>query len=117
MDENRIVAEIEKIDGVISSTAGSSSKDSNAGFQKGDVFKGIDTKSKNLSIKEVANQAFLWAGIIAVLVIVISGVQYVISVGDSAKVTRAKNTLTYAIVGLLIVIFAFTIVNFVIGAV
>ena len=40
---------------------------------------------------------------------------YVTSTGDAGRVTKAKNLLTYAIVGLIIILSAFAITNFVIG--
>jgi len=58
---------------------------------------------------------YLLAGIIAVIVIIISGFKYVASGGDSGAVASAKNTLLYAIVGLVVVILAFTITQFVVG--
>lgn len=89
----------------------------NAGFSKEKAFTGVDTSTKNLDMTKVLNSVFIWAGIICVLIIVVSGIMYVTSAGDSGKVTRAKNAITYALVGLGIIIFAFSIVNFVIGAV
>ena len=55
-------------------------------------------------------------GIIAVIMLIIGGIRYVISGGDSKKVTDAKNTVLYAIIGLVIAFLAFAIVNFVISA-
>lgn len=56
-------------------------------------------------------------GAVAVLVIVIAGVQFIISSGEPAKVAAARNTILYAIVGLVIVIFAASIVNFVLNGI
>ena len=61
------------------------------------------------------NMAYFIAGVLAVVMIIWGGVTYTISSGDSGKVTKAKNILTYSIVGLVIVLVAFTITNFVIG--
>ncbi len=54
-------------------------------------------------------------GAVSVIMIIIGGLRYITSSGDSANVTAAKNTILYAIVGLVIVIFAQTIVKFVVG--
>ena len=54
-------------------------------------------------------------GAIAVLIIAIAGFQYIISAGDSAKIAKAKDAIIYALIGLTISAFAFTIVTFVIG--
>jgi hypothetical protein len=48
--------------------------------------------------------------------LIIGGIKYVVSGGDSKKVTDAKNTVLYAIIGLVIAVFAYAIVNFVISA-
>jgi uncharacterized membrane protein YuzA (DUF378 family) len=61
------------------------------------------------------NIVYLIAGIAAVIVIILSGIKYTTSGGDSGAVASAKNTLLYAIVGLVVVILAFTITQFVIG--
>lgn len=53
-------------------------------------------------------------GIVAAIVIVIGGVNYMTSAGDSGKLQKAKNTILYAVVGLIISVLAFAIVNFVI---
>jgi len=53
-------------------------------------------------------------GAVSVIMIIIGGFRYIISGGDSTGVTAAKNTILYAIVGLVIVIFAQVIVRFVI---
>ena len=56
----------------------------------------------------------LWAiGLISVIMIIIGGIRYATSNGDSNAVTGAKNTIMYAVIGLVIAIFAYAIVNFV----
>jgi len=56
-------------------------------------------------------------GIVAVIMIIISGFKYISSSGDTNKVASAKNTIVYAIVGLIIVVCAQLIVQFVIKGV
>ena len=56
-------------------------------------------------------------GAVAVLIIVIAGLQYVLSGGDPQKTSRAKDTILYAAIGLVVAVMAFTIVTFVIGKV
>ena len=51
---------------------------------------------------------------IAVVMIIMGGIQYTTSSGDTAKVTKAKNTILYGVIGLVIALLAFAIVNFVI---
>ena len=54
-------------------------------------------------------------GTVSVIMIIIGGLRYIISGGDSTGVTAAKNTILYAIVGLVIVLFSQIIVRFVIS--
>ena len=56
------------------------------------------------------------AGMVATAFIVYGGITYSTSNGDPAKVKRGRSILTFSIVGLLVVLLAFSIVNFVIGA-
>ena len=67
-------------------------------------------------IKNILDTVYLWIGIIAVIVIVIGGIRYMTSTGDSQKIQGAKNTIMYAIIGLIVTLMAFAITNFVIGA-
>lgn len=54
-------------------------------------------------------------GVISVIMIIVGGFRYITSGGASDKVTGAKNTIIYALIGLVIVALAQFIVNFVIG--
>ena len=56
-------------------------------------------------------------GIISVAVIVIGGISFATSQGDTAKTTKAKNTVLYGVVGLVVALLAFAIVNFVLKSV
>ena len=53
-------------------------------------------------------------GLVAVVVIIFGGVQYMTSAGDSGKVKKAKDTILYGVIGLIICIVAAAIVNFVV---
>jgi len=64
--------------------------------------------------KQITNVVLYIVGVIAVIMLIIGGIKYVISGGDAKKVTDAKNTVLYAIIGLIIAFLAFAIVNFVI---
>lgn len=52
-------------------------------------------------------------GILAAGMIVYGGITYIISTGDAAKLTRAKNTIIYGVVGVVVASLAYTIVYFV----
>jgi hypothetical protein len=48
--------------------------------------------------------------------LIIGGIRYVVSGGDSSAVTSAKNTILYAVVGIVVALLAYALVNFVIGS-
>jgi len=52
-------------------------------------------------------------GAIAVIMLIIGGIRYVTSGGNAASVTAAKNTILYAIIGIIVALLAYAIVNFV----
>jgi hypothetical protein len=64
--------------------------------------------------KTVTNVLLFIIGAISVIMLIIGGIRYVVSGGDSAAVTSAKNTILYAVVGIVVAILAFALVNFVI---
>lgn len=68
-------------------------------------------------LKNVINVLSLLVGIITVIMIIISGFRYVTSGGDSGKVASAKNTLIYALIGLVVVALSQGIVLFVLNKV
>jgi len=68
-------------------------------------------------IKSVLKILSWVVGVISIIMIVIAGFMYVTSGGDAGKIGTAKNTLIYAIVGIVIVAFAQAIVQFVLGRV
>jgi len=71
--------------------------------------------SLNTLITNVVNVFSIIVGIIAVIMIIIGGFKYITSGGDSGNVTGAKNTILYAIVGLVIVALAQFVVKFVLA--
>lgn len=75
-----------------------------------------DTENKvNRLITNVINIFSVIVGIVAVIMIIIGGFRYIVSGGDSGNVTSAKNTILYAIIGLVIVAFAQFVVKFILG--
>jgi hypothetical protein len=81
------------------------SGDSNGGVSGG--LQGIASK--------VVNFLSVIVGVVAVIMIIVGGFRYITSGGESSNVSGAKNTLIYAIVGLIIVALAQFIVHFVLG--
>jgi hypothetical protein len=66
-------------------------------------------------IKAVINTALMVLGMIAVLMIVIGGIRYTTSNGESSKIKEAKDTILYSVIGVVVAILSYTIVNFVLG--
>lgn len=67
-------------------------------------------------IQDMFNWAYTVAGIVAVVFIIKSGFEYVISRGDSSKIQKATRSIVYSVVGLIIVLLAAAITAFVINA-
>ena len=97
-----------------------------SGSVSAQVSKGIDTattsemKGKSIDgdkglIKTVVN-VLLWAvGVLSVIMIIFSGFRYITSAGDTSKTKSARSTLIYSVVGLIVAIMAWAIVNMVIN--
>lgn len=64
----------------------------------------------------LSNVMLFLVGAISVIMVVIGGLRYVISGGNTTNVGAAKNTILYAVVGLVISLLAYAIINFVIGS-
>lgn len=64
-------------------------------------------------IKAVINFGLALGAVVAVAFIIISGIRYITSNGDQIRIAQARQTITYAIIGLVIVVLAYAIVNFV----
>ena len=94
-----------------------------ASSSKGNVSPGTGRKTELVQVDPNAdlqgNVTNIINGVIAVLgfacvvVMIIGGVQYMTSAGDTGKVTKAKNTILYGLIGLVVCVLAFAIVNFV----
>ena len=68
-------------------------------------------------VRNIVNTLIFVAGIIAVIFIIVGGLRYILSQGDEKAVEGAKNTVLYSVIGLVVVILAYAIVNFVLGGV
>lgn len=69
----------------------------------------------NQLVASVVNLFSVVVGVVSVIMIIYGGFRYIISGGDTGNVTSAKNTILYAIIGLVIVAFAQFIVKFVLA--
>lgn len=66
------------------------------------------------SVTGIINAVIGALGIVCVVVMIIGGVNYMTSSGDAGKVKKAKDTILYGLIGLVVCVLAFAIVNFVI---
>jgi len=71
--------------------------------------------SVNDLVTTIVNILLFVIGAISVVMIIIGGIMYATSSGDSGQVTKAKNTLLYAVIGLVVAFAAFAIVNWVVA--
>lgn len=94
-----------------------------AGFNKGlsdgaEAAQGRDQPDRldgsNGIFTTITNILLFIIGAVAVIMLIIGGIRYVTSGGDSTAVTAAKNTILYAVVGIVVAIIAYAVVNFVI---
>lgn len=69
-------------------------------------------KTADSVIQGIINFLLMLAAIISVIVIIVGGFRYSTSGGDANQVTAAKNTILYAVIGLVVSLFAWSIVNF-----
>jgi hypothetical protein len=77
-----------------------------------------DGQSNTTDIQQIVRNVvnvLLWVvGIASVIMLIVGGIRYVVSAGDQNAVQGAKNTILYAIVGLVVAFLAFALINFVI---
>ena len=101
-------------------TASASAACSKANTAKGQVQRGIgatgsecDDSGVNKFIRAIVQILSIIVGVAAIIMIIVAGFKYMTSAGDSNKVEQAKNTLVYAIVGIIIAALAQFLVKFV----
>ncbi len=89
-----------------------------------DCSQGKDTQSSlftedddgNSLFETVANVLLFLIGAVSVIMLIVGGFRYVLSGGDSTQVTSAKNTILYAVIGIIVALLAYAIVNFVVSS-
>ena len=72
-------------------------------------------KNANSAFTGVLNAVYGWAGITCVVVIIVAAYIYTTSAGNASNTKLAKDAITYALIGLVVVMMAFVITQFVIG--
>ncbi len=68
------------------------------------------------TFRTITNVMLFVIGAVSVIMLIIGGLRYVVSGGDSTAVQNAKNTILYAIVGVIVAILAYAAVSFVISS-
>lgn len=69
----------------------------------------------NNVLGDVMSSVFVFIGALAVLFMLVGAARFVTANGEPGKISQAKNTLIYAVVGIIVSALGFTIVQFVIG--
>lgn len=69
----------------------------------------------NGTLSKVATALAIVAGIVSVIFVIVGGIKYIFSGGDSSATSSAKNTILYALVGLVVAVLAREIIMFVLG--
>lgn len=69
----------------------------------------------NTTLANILTTVYAWAGIVAVIVIIVAGFYYTTSSGDTAGLQRAKLAIIGSAVGLIVIIMAFAITQFILG--
>ncbi len=67
------------------------------------------------SFQGILNAIIGVLALVAVVVMIVGGISYMTSSGDAGKVKKAKDTILYGLIGLIVCVLAFAIVNFVIS--
>jgi uncharacterized membrane protein len=62
----------------------------------------------------IINLLIFIVGAVSILMVIIGGLRYVLSGGDSAGVKSAKDTILYAIIGVIVAAIAYALVNFIV---
>ena len=65
-------------------------------------------------VHTLTNGLILITGAVAVLFVIIGGLKYVLTAGDPKSIQSAKNTVLYAVIGVVVAVMAAAIVNFII---
>ena len=66
--------------------------------------------------QKIVNVLLFLIGSVSVIMLIVGGFRYVVSAGDSGKVTEAKNTIMYSIIGLVVAFLAFGMIRFVVSS-
>jgi len=74
---------------------------------------GVPTSPLRDMITKISSIALTLIGVIAVLVLIIGGFQYITAAGNPEAVGKAKGTIMYAIIGIIVALLSYTIIYFI----
>jgi hypothetical protein len=77
--------------------------------------KSLPKATVTTSMSSVLKVVFTFVGIISVIFVAIGGLKYTLSSGDPQQIKQAKETILYALIGLVLAVSMFTIISFVLG--
>ncbi len=73
-----------------------------------------DVQADSAHLQGILNTVLGVMGAVGVLIVVVAGLRLIFSQGDPSVVTATRNTIIYTLVGLVVIMFVFAIVNFVV---
>lgn len=75
----------------------------------------IQQSADNATVQNIFNVVLALAGAVAVAFVVFGGIKYTLSQGEQNQIKQAKDTILYALIGIVVVLASFMLVNYVIG--
>jgi len=96
-------------------SASTTSKEACAIDKTSALCKDADVNKVSPFIKNLVNGLLFILAAVSIIVIIFAGIFYSTSMGDTASITKAKNTLLYAVIGLIVAVCSYAIVNFVLN--
>ena len=78
---------------------------------------GLGTRDIRATIASIINVLMGLLGIVAIVIILVGGFQWMTAMGDEEKVKKARRLLFQGVIGLVIVLSAYAIANFVVGSI
>ena len=88
-----------------------------AGFGTITPFTGTSSGTLIGAITNIVNSLLALAAVIAVIFVIIGGVRYITAQGDEDAVAAAKNTVIYAVIGVVVIALSAVIINYIIVAI
>jgi len=69
----------------------------------------------NAALGNILNAVYFWAGVIAIIVIIIAGILYSSSTANPSQTKRAREAVIYSVVGLVVILMAFVVTQYILG--